>query len=150
MNLRLLGCLSLFTAVAACGGDDTSTPPIDAAGNPDGASIDSPTVTPDAASPDAAPSVVQEVACAGASIASTVTTLGSSYSITQASVPLNSVVQFTMPGSHNAVSGETAGTADGQFLVNFGETKCLRFTAAATYGFFCGPHQFTGSITVTP
>lgn len=150
MNLRLLGCLSLFTAIAACGGDDTSTPPIDAAGNLDGASIDSPTGTPDAASPDAPPAaVVEEVACP-ATPASEVSAPGFSFVITTASVPINSIVRFTMPGSHSAVSGETAGTDDGQFRVNFNETKCLRFTTAGTYGFWCNPHQFTGSITVTP
>lgn len=151
MKLRLCSTLSiaLISVVAACGGDDDTTPPIDAPVGLDGSPGDAP-VSPDAASVDAAPSVVQEVACAGATIASEVSAPGFSFTITQASVPVNSVVRFTMPGSHSAVSGETAGVDDGQFTVSFNETKCLRFTAAGTYGFWCNPHGFTGSITVTP
>lgn len=149
MKSNSFACALILLAVA-CGGDDDTTPPIDAAINSDGSTIDTPAVVPDAASPDAAPSVVVEVPCAGATIATTITAPGFAFSPMQSTVALNAVVQFTMPSSHNAVSGETPGVADGQFMVNFGETKCLRFTAAATYGFFCGPHTFTGSITVTP
>jgi len=152
MKLRLFGCLtlSLLSTVVACGGDDGDTMPIDAAINSDGATIDTPVVSTDGGSPDAAPSVVTEVPCAGATIAATITAPGFAFTPMQSTVALNAVVQFTMPGSHSAVSGETPGVDDGQFRVNFSETKCLRFTAAGTYGFWCNPHQFTGSITVTP
>ena len=152
MKLRLFGCLtlSLLSTVVACGGDDGDTTPIDAPIVFDGMPIDTPVVSTDAASPDAAPSVVMEVPCAGATIAATITAPGFAFTPMQSTVALNAVVQFTMPGSHSAVSGETPGVDDGQFRVNFNETKCLRFTAAGTYGFWCNPHQFTGSITVTP
>jgi plastocyanin len=150
MRRTLALLLASSSLLAACGDDGGSTP-IDAA-LADGFLIDAPVAIdgagPDAPSPDAAPSTVVEVPCAGATIASEVTAPGFSFTITDSTIAVDAIVRFTMPLSHSAVSGSPAGTADGQFMVGFNETKCLRFTAAGTFPFWCNPHQFTGSITV--
>ena len=130
--------LASSCALVACGDDGGSTPPIDAPATVDApATIDAPAVT-----------TVVEVPCAGATIASEVTAPGFAFTITDSTIAVDAIVRFTMPGSHSAVSGSPAGTADGKFTVSFNETKCLRFTAAGTYPFWCNPHQFTGSLTV--
>jgi plastocyanin len=46
------------------------------------------------------------------------------------------------------VQPNTQTTTDPGLVVNFSETKCLKFTAAGTYGFYCGPHGFSGTVTV--
>ncbi|MBK9034554.1 MAG: hypothetical protein IPL61_25355 [Myxococcales bacterium] len=146
----------ILSSIVACGSDDTTTP-IDApSGGPDAADGDA--MARDASEgfdgpgPDAAASSVVEVPCAGATIASEVTAPGPGFNfvITQATIASGAVVRFMMPGVHSAVSGNTPGVADGLFSVGFSETKCFQFTAAGTFGFWCNPHQFTGSITVTP
>lgn len=144
----------ILSSIVACGGDDTS-PSIDApSGGPDAADGDAmardASEAFDGPGPDAAASSVVEVPCAGAMIASEVTAPGFSFTITQATIARGAVVRFMMPGVHSVVSGNTAGVDDGLFSVAFNQTKCLQFTAAGTFGFWCNPHQFTGSITVTP
>ena len=164
-------CLAPLPLIAlfACGDDHTHTPAIDApavvdaavtidaaaadAPSADAATVDAPTAT-DARIVDApvaidAAAAVVEVPCP-ASVASEVTAPGFAFTITDSTVAVGAVVRFTMPASHSAVSGATPGVADGLFTVGFNQTKCLRFTVAGTYPFWCNPHQFTGSITVGP
>ncbi len=128
--------LSLVVLAAACGSDDAQT------------SVDAPRAID--AAVDAPVSSVVEVPCAGATIASEVSAPGFSFTISQASIARNAVVRFTMPAVHSVVSGNTPGVDDGQFAVDFNAVKCLRFTAAGNFGFWCNPHQFTGALTVTP
>ncbi len=116
--------------LAACGGD------------PDPA-------TPDAASTaDASTNKVQAVTCPTTADA-TVTTSATidAYDPMSTTVPVNAVVKFVMPAAHNVVPN-TQTTSDPGLSVNFGETKCLKFTAAGSYGFYCAPHGFTGTIVV--
>lgn len=149
--------VSMVLALLAACGDDRGTPPIDGAAR-DGAVVDAPAIDApaidarviDATSIDAAPSTVVEVPCAGATIASEVSAPGFAFTISRSSITVNSVVRFTMPGFHSAVSGATPGVADGTFRVGFNQVKCLRFTAAGSFPFWCDPHQFTGALTVTP
>lgn len=141
--LPVLGCSDDTTVVDAAvvdgqlglDGETDSTPPFD--GEP-----------PDGPGPDAAPTGVTEVSCTGASIVSVVTAPGFAYNITQPQVLVNDVVQFTMPSIHSSVSGTPAGVSDGRFTVMFNQTKCFRFTETGSYGFWCNPHQFVGTITV--
>ena len=150
-----------LVGVLGCGSDDESTP-IDAA-TADTATVDAATVDAahdaptvidaplpvDATPVDAPASTVVVVQCPG-QVASEVTAPGFSFVITDATIAVNDIVRFTMPGSHSAVSGATPGVFDGVFRVEFNQTVCLRFTAAGTFPFWCNPHQFTGSITVGP
>lgn len=139
-----------LSLLGACGSD--STPVIDAPVAID-ADSDAPVaidaMAVDAMAVDAVPSSVVEVACP-ANPASTVTAPGFSFTITQATITVGDIVQFTMPGTHSVVSGSPAGTNDGRFSVGFNTTKCFRFTEAGTFEFWCNPHQFTGTLTVNP
>lgn len=97
----------------------------------------------------AAPSTVVEVPCTGANPVVTITAPGFAFTPMTANISVGQVVQFTMPGFHDARSG-SPGAPDGNFHVMFGQTRCFRFTAPGAFPFFCVPHSFTGSITVTP
>jgi plastocyanin len=125
------------------------------------ASIDADTSQPDAkpGAPDAnvdamVPSNVKEVACP-TKPAMEVTAVDAptrKYQFDGADsgkmINPNDIVKFTMPSSHNAVSGKPGTGADGKFKVNYKETKCLQFTEVGTFPFYCEPHQFTGEIKV--
>jgi len=133
MRSYSLALVSMFV-LAACG-DDGGTSPADGPSQQDSAAssvaeVDCASVTPDA-------TVVVSSATGTAA-----------YDPMTTNISVNGVVKFTMPGSHSAVSGSPPGTADGKFRVNFNETKCLRFTEAGTYPFWCDPHHFMGSIVV--
>jgi plastocyanin len=115
--------------LAACGGDDGGTMTM----------IDAPTQSMNK---------VQAVTCpttADAMVTSSNT--ASSYTPASQTVPVNAVVKFVMPSTHN-VAPNTLTTTDPGLSVGFGETKCLKFTQAGTFGFFCTAHSFTGTITV--
>lgn len=154
---KLTFAVAIMSAALGCGGDDGET---------DGplrdcsqvcstdAATDAPTDAPidaapiDAVTIDTPPSSVVVVPCAGATVVSDVTAPNFSFVITDNTIAAGQVVRFMMPGSHSVVSGETAGVPDGEFRVEFNQTVCLQFTAPGTYGFWCNPHQFTGSLTV--
>lgn len=97
-----------------------------------------------------APSTVVEVPCTGANPVVTITAPGFAFTPMTANISVGQIVQFQMPATHSAVSGTPAGTSDGQFTVGFNQQKCLRFTAAGVFPYWCNPHQFTATITVLP
>jgi len=118
--------LSMFAVLAAaCGGDDGATP-IDAA-----------------AGPDAPPLMATEVSCTGVN-APVITTTGFAYSPANTTVALNTVVKFTMPLEHNALSN------DGLFNADFNGDTCVRFESAGSFRFHCTVHAFIGTVVVTP
>jgi plastocyanin len=87
---------------------------------------------------------IQTVSCTGITPAATVSTTATStaYSQPSTTITMGQVVQFTMASAHN-VSSTTPGLA-----VDFGQTKCLQFTATGMFHFMCSVHGFTGTITV--
>src|SRR5688572_772849 len=103
---------TMLCGVLGCGSDDETI--VDA-------STDTP--EPDAPDPiDAAPSTVVVVDCAGATIASEVTTPGFNFDITQPLITTGEIVRVTLPGFHTATSGTVVGgvpTPDGNFRVPF-------------------------------
>lgn len=129
-RLLLLWC-------AACGGDD-SPAPRDA--GTDGKLVDANLVD---AAPDAFQSVVT-VTCAGTE--PTIATSGFAYSPNTLTINQGEAVKFVMPSSHNVVPSTTG--SDPGLSVPFSTTRCLQFNMTGTFGFFCGPHGFTGSVTV--
>lgn len=98
----------------------------------------------DAQAPDANanPADIQSVACAGATIAATVTTTGFAYSPTQTTISAGEIVQFMPMATHDVASD------DDLFSVGFGGNGCFQFNTAGTFQFRCTPHQFTGQIIV--
>lgn len=126
MRRPLLSSLFGVLCLAACGGDDGDNTPIDAP-----------------AGPDAAPLAASEVSCTGVT-APVITTSGFAFSPNITNVTANTVVKFTMPADHNAISN------DGLFTADFNGDTCVRFEAPGNYRFRCGPHSFTGTVAVSP
>jgi plastocyanin len=118
---------SIFAVfLAACGGDDGGGGAIDAAPGIDGP-----------------PLMASEVSCTGVT-SPVITASGSSFNPAITNVALNSVVKFTMPAEHNAIS------SDGLFTADFSGDTCVRFESPGTFRFRCGPHNFLGSVVVSP
>lgn len=116
---------SMFAVlVAACGGDDGGNTPIDASSG-----IDAP------------PLMASEVSCTGVN-APVIMTQGFAFSPASTTVSLNTVVKFTMPIEHNAISN------DGLFTADFNGDTCVRFESLGTFRFHCGPHAFIGTVVV--
>jgi hypothetical protein len=125
-NAATLGSIALALVLGACG----ETPP--------------PQDDPDAAppGPDAPPPpAVESVDCLGP-IALDVVTAGQSYAPMMAMVAAGDVVRFVMTGEHSVRSD------DDLFLVDFGQTGCVRFNTPGTYPYYCQAHGFTGSVVV--
>ena len=72
---------------------------------------------------------------------------GLAYDPAATTVPVNAVVKFVMTATHDAKPNPMT-TTDPGLSVGFAETKCLKFTATGTFGFFCTAHGFAGTITV--
>lgn len=116
--------------VAACG-DDGGMP-----------------VAPDARMIDASTHTVQTVTCPASPAAMVMTTNAvDAYMPNAVTISVNQIVRFQMSGDHD-VTPNPLGTTDPGLVVDGGQTKCLQFTQAGTFGFFCTPHGFTGTITV--
>lgn len=127
MRRPLLSSLFAVFAVclAACGGDDG------------GGVIDAPSGI------DGPPLMASEVSCAGVN-APVIMTTGFAYNPASTTVTLDTVVKFTMPIDHNAISN------DGLFTADFSSDTCVRFESVGTFRFHCGPHAFIGTVVVTP
>lgn len=122
-----LGFAVLSIGLLACGDDGGTTPQADA--------------------PPNNTAVVKAVTCPATADAA-VATAGNAFDPPTSTISVDGIVQFTMDATHNVVPNAAGGMTDPGLTVNFGETKCLQFTAAGTYHFKCNPHGFTGSITV--
>ena len=131
MRLTAIGVALAACAFAACGGDDGGGGGLTDGGN----------------QADAA-GAVAEVTCPSTPDATVTTTnMVDAYMPMATTISVNGVVKFVMASSHN-VTPNTITTTDPAISVNFGQTKCLRFAQAGTYGFYCMPHGFSGTITV--
>jgi plastocyanin len=118
--------------LAGCGGDGGGGGMIDAAKMPDSAPV----------------GTVMTVTCPGTPDATiTVTPGGGAYMPMATTVPVNAVIRFQMTPTHDA-KPNTLTMTDPGIQVGFGETKCLKFTATGTFGFFCTAHSFAGTVTV--
>ena len=130
----------LAVAMLGCGGnEDPKT--IDGPRQIDARIVD--------AGPDAPPDAqtdVRVVNCAGANIGGTVRTEDGTdaYEPAATTITVGQAIAFEMASTHNVVPV----ASDPGLTVGFGQTKCLLFTVAGTYNFKCGPHGFTGTITV--
>jgi plastocyanin len=116
--------------LAACGGDDGGM-----------------TAMPDAMGSGSSNKVMSVTCPATADAMVTVNASGTMYVPMTQTVPPNAVVKFVMTATHDA-KPNTLTPSDPGLSVGFGETKCLKFTQAGTFGFFCTAHSFAGTITV--
>lgn len=57
------------------------------------------------------------------------------------------IVKFEITSEHFVLPNTLVNT-DPALNVARGETKCFKFMVSGTYGFLCGVHGFTGTITV--
>jgi len=130
--MRSLACALVL--LAACSDDGGTTLP-DAPAN-----IDAPGNT----------ATVMEVSCTGITPAAMVVTTDASFSFMPmaTTITVGQVVRFTTSTSHNVAPNPSAPKTDPGLAVGFNKTACLKFTAAGTFGFFCQPHGFVGTITV--
>ena len=122
-------CLALVLAACGGGGDD--------------APADSPTGTDSSAS-----NIMVVTPCTGetATVTADPSDSATTYMPASTTVAVGQIVKFDLPNAHN-VAPNTAADDDG-LSVGFGQTKCLKFTAAGTYKFKCTPHGFVGTIVV--
>jgi plastocyanin len=90
---------------------------------------------------------VQMVTCPGTPAATIMTDASTfAYQPNAVTITQGQVVKFVMASIHD-VEPNTSGSDPG-LRVGFGATTCLMFTQSGTFGFHCGPHQFTGTVTV--
>ncbi|MFN0250317.1 MAG: hypothetical protein ACKV2T_25790 [Kofleriaceae bacterium] len=120
--------------LVACGDDGgTGMPPVDSGGS----------------NVDSMAAKVVAVACP-ATPAATVTTTNAEdrYVPMNTTISVGGIVRFVMSTNHNLEPNPIAPMSDPATRVDYGETKCLRFDAAGTYGIYCATHSFAGTITV--
>lgn len=121
-------------ALFACGDDGGSSPPVDSAGGGDGSG---------------SAAKVVAVTCPATPAATVMTVnLTDSFMPMNTTISVGGVVKFVMATTHNVAPNPIAPMSDPGTVVNFGETKCLRFDAAGAYGIYCTTHSFAGTITV--
>lgn len=123
----ILAAVAAALVLGACGDDGGG------GGGDDAPDVDAPPVA----------AAVEEVDCAGATIAETITTQGFAYSPMTVTISVGEIVQFTPQSGHDVASDE-----QGLFNVPLAGEGCFRFDEAGSYGFFCTPHGFTGTVTV--
>lgn len=120
--------------LAACGGDDGGS------------------VTPDAATttPDSGTAAkVVAVTCPATPAATVMAVNGTdAYMPMSTTISVGQIVRFQISSFHDVTPNTIAPLTDPAIQVSPGQTKCLQFNQAGTYGFYCSPHGFTGSITV--
>ncbi len=96
---------------------------------------------------DAPPPAPVEVVDCPAIVAATVQDSPTMFIPKATTIPAKEVVKFVITAEH-FVLPNTLVTTDQLLMVRRGETKCFKFNTPGTYGFLCGVHSFTGTITV--
>jgi len=103
-------------------------------------------VTVDAA-PDSPPVAVVALSSCPATVDATIMDSATAFIPKMSMVPVGGVAKFVITAEHFVIPN-TLTTTDSALAVSRGETKCFRFNVAGTFGFLCGVHSFTGTITV--
>jgi plastocyanin len=104
------------------------------------------TVMVDAA-PDVPPTPVVALSSCPATVAATIEDSPTMFIPKATTISVGQDVKFVITAEH-FVLPNTLTTTDPALSVKRGETKCFRFNVPGTYGFLCGVHSFTGTITV--
>lgn len=103
-------------------------------------------VTVDAA-PDVPPTPVVELSKCPPLVAAEIIDSPTMFIPKMVTIPRGEVVKFTITSEH-FVLPNTLTTTDPALNIGRGQTKCFEFNVPGTYGFLCGVHSFTGTITV--
>lgn len=104
------------------------------------------TVTVDAP-PDVPPIPVVELSSCPPTVANTIVDSPTMFIPKTVTIPVGDVVKFTITAEHFVIPN-TLTTTDDALRIGRGQTKCFRFNVPGVYGFLCGVHSFTGTITV--
>ena len=104
------------------------------------------TTTVDAA-PDAPVVPVLALASCPAAVDATVQDTPTAFLPKDSTIPRTGVVKFVITAEHFVLPNTLVNTDDA-LMVSRGQTKCFQFNVTGTYGFLCGAHGFTGTITV--
>jgi plastocyanin len=99
------------------------------------------------AAPDSPPVPVVELSSCPAIVDATIMDSATMFIPKDSPVGRGGVVKFVITAEH-FVLPNTLTTTDPALNVGRGQTKCFRFNVAGTYGFLCGAHGFTGTVTV--
>lgn len=99
------------------------------------------------ATPDVPPVPVVALSSCPATVAATVMDSPTMFIPKTSTIRVGEVVKFVITAEHLVIPNTLVNT-DQLLRVGRGETKCFQFNVPATYGFLCGVHSFTGSITV--
>lgn len=99
------------------------------------------------AAPDVPPTPVVELSSCPSGVAATIMDSPTMFIPSAVTIGVHQDVKFEITAEH-FVLPNTLTTTDPALNVGRGETKCFRFNVPGTYGFLCGVHGFTGTITV--
>lgn len=99
------------------------------------------------AAPDVPPTPVIALDECPATVAATIMDSPTAFIPKETTISVGKVVKFEITAEH-FVLPNTLTTTDPALSVKRGETKCFKFNTPGLYGFLCGVHSFTGTITV--
>jgi plastocyanin len=99
------------------------------------------------AAPDMAVAPVVALSSCPSTVAATIMDSPTMFVPKASTIAVRQDVRFVITAEH-FVLPNTLTTTDPELNVKRGETKCFRFNVPGTYGFLCGVHGFTGTITV--
>lgn len=98
------------------------------------------------AMPDAVVPVITLASCP-AVVDATITDTPTAFVPKDTTVGRTGIVKFEITSEHFVLPNTLVAT-DPALNVGRGETKCFKMMVKGTYGFLCGVHGFTGTITV--
>lgn len=99
------------------------------------------------AAPDAPVTPVLALEDCPATTAASITDSATAFIPKDSTITVGQVAKFVITSEHFVIPN-TLTTTDPALMVDRGETKCFQFNKPGTYGFLCGVHSFTGTITV--
>jgi plastocyanin len=98
------------------------------------------------AMPDAVVPIITLSSCP-AVVDATITDTPTAFVPRDTTVGRTGIVEFVITSEHFVLPNTLVAT-DAALNVGRGETKCFKMMVKGTYGFLCGVHGFTGTITV--
>ena len=104
------------------------------------------TTTIDAAPPDAPVPVITLQSCPSV-VDATVMDSPTMFIPNQITLGRGGIVKFVITSEHFVMPNTLVSTDDALHVAR-GETKCFKFMVSGSYGFLCGVHGFTGTITI--